>query len=60
MNANELRKLLRDIVRMYFAGANVIWSEGRNTQPKKPYITLKMASAGRATHYTYEIGRAHV
>ena len=54
MNANELRKLLRDIVRMYFAGANVIWSEGRNTQPKKPYITLKMASAGRDTHYTYE------
>lgn len=54
MNANELRKLLRDIVLMYFAGANVIWSEGRNTQPKKPYITLKMASAGRDIHYTYD------
>jgi len=54
MNANELRKLLRDIVHMYFAKATVLWSEGRNTQPKKPYITLKMASAGRDTHYTYE------
>lgn len=54
MNANKLRKLLRDIVQMYFAKATVLWSEGRNTQPKKPYITLKMASAGRDTHYTYE------
>ncbi len=54
MNANKLRKLLRDIVQMYFAKATVLWSEGRNTQPKKPYITLKMASAGRNTHYTYE------
>ena len=50
MNSNELRRVLLDIVKMYFAGADVIWSQGNNTQRKKPCVALKLRSAGRATH----------
>lgn len=50
MNSNELSNVLLEIVKMYFAGADVIWSQRNNTQRKKPCVALKLRSAGRATH----------
>lgn len=50
MNFKELSDVLREIVEMYFVNADVIWSQGKYTQRKKPYVALKMRSAGRATH----------
>lgn len=50
MNSKELGDVLLNIVKMYFANADVVWSQGKNTQRKKPYVTLKLSSAGRATH----------
>lgn len=50
MNSKELRAVLLDIVKMYFANANVIWSQGNNSQREKPCVALKLRSAGRAVH----------
>lgn len=50
MNSNELRHTLRDIVKMYFANANVLWSNGRYTKPNKPYITLSLRSVSKTIH----------
>lgn len=50
MNSKELGDVLLRIAKMYFANASVIWSQGKNTQRKKPYVTLKLSSTGRATH----------
>lgn len=50
MNSKELSDVLRGIVEMYFANADVIWSQRNNTQRKKPCVALKLRSAGRATH----------
>lgn len=50
MNSRQLSDVLYGIVKMYFANADVVWSQRSNTQRKKPYITLKLRSSGRATH----------
>lgn len=51
MNSRQLSDVLYGIVKMYFANADVVWSQRSNTQRKKPYITLKLRSSGRATHF---------
>lgn len=50
MNSNQLGDVLLNIVKMYFERATVIWAPSKNTQREKPYVTLKLSSAGRATH----------
>lgn len=50
MTFNKLKDTLADIVKGYFASANVIWSQGNQTKPQKPYITLKLSSTGKSTH----------
>lgn len=50
MNSNRLSYILYKITKMYFANADVIWSQRNNTQRNKPYIALKLRSAGRGIH----------
>ena len=50
MNANELRHVLRRIVSMYFSSATVLWSNGRFTKPKKPYVTLSLRNTSKTVH----------
>ena len=50
MKIHELKNALYEIVCMYFASANVMWSEGSYTVPKKPMACLRLRSAGKATH----------
>ena len=52
MNSKELKSTLLEIVSMYFAGAEIVWKEINNTVRKKPYIALKLRTAGRLTHST--------
>ena len=47
MNQVEVKDRLADIVKNFFPGASVIWTEQMNTRPKLPYITLKLGSINR-------------
>lgn len=42
MRLSQMREYLYDIVKQYFAGANVIWTESKIVNPKAPLITLKL------------------
>lgn len=50
MTSEELRKTLRDITVMYFAGANVVWIAGNYTKVSRPFVALKLRTAIKTTH----------
>lgn len=47
MTVNELKKWLHALVSMYFAGANVVWSQTKMVKPLPALVTLRIGSVNR-------------
>lgn len=47
MHIEQLQDLIYDVASRYFQGATVIWAEQINTEPKVPYVTLKLGDVNR-------------
>lgn len=48
MILEEVEKQIYEVIKSYFAGATVLWTELGNTKPLLPYVTLKLGTIKRA------------